>query len=284
MKRKGSCNLKLLHKNNYHCQLQLVEYYSTMELFLFIFFQNLYGHAQMMKLPISDFEWMTQNEIENFDISKEYLDGDTGYILECDLHYPKKLHNKHANLPHAPEVIEIDFENLSPYAKNALLESDSKQKYKDVKLTSTFHDRIDYVVHGKNLKLYLDLGMQLITIKRILKFKQDTFIAKYIQKCTNARQKAQTKFETSQFKKLANCVYGKTMQNVRDYMTVKLHTTKKSALNAIAKPTYKNHTILSKSLIQTNHYTPIITHDKPIAIGVSILELVIFTLLCKYDF
>ena len=64
------------------------------------------------------------------------------------------------------------------------------------------------------------------------------------------------------------------MQNVRDYLTVKLHTTKKSALNAIAKPTYKNHTILSKNLVQTNHFTPVIKHDKPIAIGVSILELV----------
>jgi len=168
------------------------------------FFQNLYGHAQMMKLPISDFEWMTPDEIENFDISKAYLDGDIGYIVECDLHYPKKLHNKHSNLPLAPEVIEIGFENLSPYAKNALLESDNKKKYKDVKLTSTFHDRIDYVVHGKNLKLYLDLGLQLVKIKRILKFKQDTFIAKYIQKCTNARQKSQTKFETSQFKKLVS--------------------------------------------------------------------------------
>jgi hypothetical protein len=156
----------------------------------------------MMKLPISHFEWMTEEEIENFDISKQDLDGDTGYILECDLHYPKKLHNKHANLPLAPEVVEISFENLSPYARNALLKSDNKKKYKDVKLTATFHDRIDYVVHGKNLQLYLNLGMKLTKIKRVLKFKQDTFIAKYIQKCTSARQKSQTKFETSQFKKL----------------------------------------------------------------------------------
>ena len=158
----------------------------------------------MMKLPISDFEWMTEEEIANFDINKQHLDGDTGYIIECDLHYPKKLHKTHANLPLAPEVLEIGFENLSPYAKKALLESDNQKKYKDVKLTATFHDRIDYVVHGKNLKLYLDLGMQLLKIKRVLKFKQDTFIAKYIQKCTSARQKAQTKFETSQFKKLVS--------------------------------------------------------------------------------
>lgn len=158
----------------------------------------------MMKLPISDFEWMSEDEIKDFDILTKELDGSTGYIIECDLHYPKKLHKKHANLPLAPEVLEIGYENLSPYAKNALMESDGQKRYKDVKLTATFHDRENYVVHGKNLKLYLELGMKLKSIKRILKFKQSTFIAKYIQKCTNARQNAPTKFEISQFKKLVS--------------------------------------------------------------------------------
>jgi hypothetical protein len=149
---------------------------------------------------------MTSDEIDNFDINKINLDGDTGYIVECDLEYPKKLHKKHSNLPLAPEVLEIDFSNLSPYAKKSLFESDSKQKYKDVKLTATFHNRIDYVVHSKNLKLYLDLGMKLLKIKRILKFKQDTFLAKYIEKCTQARQNADTKFESNQFKKLVSYI------------------------------------------------------------------------------
>jgi hypothetical protein len=228
----------------------------------------------MMKLPLRDFQWLTEDEVKNFDINTVNLDGETGYIIECDLHYPKKLHNKHANLPLAPEVLQINFENLSPYAKKSLLESDNKIKYSDVKLTATFNDRLDYVVHGKNLKLYLDLGLKLIKIKRVLKFTQDTFIATYIAKCTEARQNSSTKFESNQFKKLANCVYGKTMQNVRDYMVVKLHTTKKSALNAIAKHTYKSHSILAENLVQTNHFTPTVMHDSPMAIGVSILELV----------
>lgn len=228
----------------------------------------------MMKLPLKDFEWMSEEEIANFDINTINLDGEFGYIIECDLHYPKKLHSKHANLPLAPEVLQINFENLSPYAKKALIESDGRTNYSDVKLTATFHDRIDYVLHCKNLKLYLDLGMKLKKIKRILKFTQDTFLAKYIQKCTEARQNSSTKFESSQFKKLANCVYGKTMQNVRDYITVKLHTNKSHALSAIGLHTYKSHTILAKNLVQTNHFTPVIVHDKPIAIGVSILELV----------
>lgn len=228
----------------------------------------------MLKLPMKDFKWMTDEEVQNFDIDTVNLDGNTGYIIECDLHYPRSLHKKHANLPLAPEVLQITFENLSPYAKTSLIQSDGSKTYKDVKLTSTFYDRTDYVLHCKNLKLYLNLGMKLTKIKRILKFTQDTFLAKYIQKCTEARQNSTTKFESSQFKKLANCVYGKTMQNVRDYIMVKLHTTRESALKAIAKHTYKNHTILSENLVQTNHFTPTIVHDKPIAIGVSILELV----------
>ena len=65
------------------------------------------------------------------------------------------------------------------------------------------------------------------------------------------------------------------MQNVRDYISVKLHTTKESAAKAISHHTYKSHVILGKKLIQTNHSIPTIMHDKPIGIGISILELVI---------
>jgi len=66
------------------------------------------------------------------------------------------------------------------------------------------------------------------------------------------------------------------MQNVRDYLIVKLHTTAKSVENAIAQPNFKGFIILDENLVQTNHYTPTIVHDKPIAIGVTILELVSF--------
>jgi hypothetical protein len=64
------------------------------------------------------------------------------------------------------------------------------------------------------------------------------------------------------------------MQNVRDYLIVKLHTTAKSVEKAIAQPNFKGFIILDENLVQTNHFTPTIVHDKPIAIGVSILELV----------
>jgi len=103
----------------------------------------------MSKLPIGNLEWMTSDELLNFDINKVDLDGNIGYIIECDLLYPSNLHKLHHNLPLAPEVLQIDENNLSSYAKKALLESNMQSTYKDVKLMSTFYPRKNYILHGK---------------------------------------------------------------------------------------------------------------------------------------
>ncbi len=80
----------------------------------------------MQKLPSGEFQWLDNDQIEKFDIDKVNLDGKYGYIVECDLTYLKKLHDLHQNLPLALEVLEVNFNSLSPYAKKALLESDGQ--------------------------------------------------------------------------------------------------------------------------------------------------------------
>jgi len=225
------------------------------------------------KLPLSDFRWLNDSELESFDIQSIDLDGDDGFILECDLEYPESLHVPHHNLPLAPDYLEIDQDNLSDYAIRALKECDNKSTYKDSKLISHFHDRIKYGVHAKNLKLYLNLGMKLKKVHRILTFKQSNFIAPFIEKCTLARKNSKTKFAMDQYKKVANCVYGKTLQNVREYTKVQIHNTKNSAMSAVSKPTYKNFAIITPELVQTTHFYETIVHDKPTAIGFTILEL-----------
>lgn len=69
------------------------------------------------------------------------------------------------------------------------------------------------------------------------------------------------------------------MQNVREYIQVKLHVDAKTALKAASQPTFKHYSIIDESLVQTNHFMPKIVHMTPIAIGVTILELVSFTLM-----
>ena len=164
---------------------------------------NLYGEAQMSLLPYQDFKWLTPQEVADFDIMQN-LDGPLGFIIECDLSYPKELHIDHSNLPLAPEVLEVKFDNLSPYAKNALSQTEGKANYKDIKLMTTFHDRVNYVTHAKNLQLYIKLGMKLLAKHRILSFKQERIFQPYIEKTTAARQKAASKFEMDMFKKLVS--------------------------------------------------------------------------------
>jgi len=72
------------------------------------------------------------------------------------------------------------------------------------------------------------------------------------------------------------------MQNVREYIDVKLHTTSESALKASSSPTFKHYSIIDENLVQTNHVPPVIRHNTPIAIGVTILELVSYFFLFSY--
>ena len=65
------------------------------------------------------------------------------------------------------------------------------------------------------------------------------------------------------------------MQNVREYVEVKLHTNAESALKAASLHTFKNYTIIDENLVQTTHFQHTIVHTTPLAIGVTILELVI---------
>jgi hypothetical protein len=77
---------------------------------------NLYGGAMKKKLPISDFEWVSERDKEALDWENMTADQDVGYIVECDLTYPDELHRAHNSFPLAPERLVIDQSMLSPYA------------------------------------------------------------------------------------------------------------------------------------------------------------------------
>lgn len=102
----------------------------------------LYSSAMRYPLPMGEFEWMGEMEVELFDWRKElYFDNETGYFLEVDLEYPPYLHLPHNSFPLCPENVEITFNDLSSYSKKCLGELGKSIKYKSKKLTATFHPR-----------------------------------------------------------------------------------------------------------------------------------------------
>ena len=98
-----------------------------------------------------------------------------GYILAVDLEYPDELHALHNDYPLVPEKFAITYDMLSDYCKK--IADEYEIKVGDVKeLIPNLGSKINYVLHHRNLELYLSLGMKLTKTHRVLKFKQSDWM------------------------------------------------------------------------------------------------------------
>ena len=117
-----------------------------------------------------------------------------GQFLEVDLEYSDKLHELHNDYPLAPEKLAVSNDMLSKYCKK--IADKYEIKVGDVKkLIPNLGNKTNYVVHYRNLQLYLSLGMKLTKIHRVLKFKQSDWMKKYMDFNTEKRMNAPNDFE-----------------------------------------------------------------------------------------
>ena len=169
---------------------------------------------------------------------------------------------------------------LSKYCKKIADEYDLK--IGDVKkLIPNLRNKTQYVLHYKNLQLYLSLGMKLTKIHRMLKFKQPDWMKKYIDFNTEKRKNATNDFEKDFFKLMINSVYGKTMENLRKRINVRFVNNEKDFMKYTNRSTYVTHKSFDKDFAAIYEIKPVLKLNKPIYAGFTVLEL------CKwmmYDF
>ena len=134
-------------------------------------------------------------------------------------------------------------------------------------------DKTNYILHYKNLQLYLPLGMKVTKIHKVLKFKQSDWMKKYINFNTEKRTNAANSFEKDFLKLMINSVYGKTMENFRKRMNVRLVINKKDLLKCTSRPTHITHKIFGKSYAAIHDIKSVLTLKKPIYVGFTVLEL-----------
>ena len=144
-----------------------------------------------------------------------------GYILEVDLEYPKKLYELHNDYSLAPEKLAVSSDMLSKYCKNIADEYGIKVGHVK-KLILNLSNKTKYVLHYRNLQLYLSLEMKLTKIQGALQFKQSDWMKKYIDFKTEKRKNAANDFEKCFFKLMINSVYGKAIDNLRKRINVRL--------------------------------------------------------------
>ena len=84
---------------------------------------------------------------------------------------------------------------------------------------------------------------------------------------------AANEFEKAFFKMIINSVYGKTMENVRKRVNVKLINNENNYLKVVSRPSFVSQKILDKNLVAVHKIKPVLLLNKPIYVGFSILEL-----------
>ena len=233
---------------------------------------NLYGWAMSQYLPTGGFKWMTQKQIDKINLAKYEEDNKKGLILEVGLEYPKELHDLHNDYPLAAEKVKVTESMLSKYSKNISDEYGISTGLVD-KLIPTLGNKEKYVLHYRNLQLYIDLGLKVTKVHRVLEFNQSPWLKQYIDFNTEKRKNAKNAFEKDFFKLMNNSVFGKTMENIRKRVDVRLVTDEKKLLKMTSKPTYVNSKIFNENLVAVHKIKETLTLNRPAYVGMCILDL-----------
>ena len=128
---------------------------------------------------------------------------------------------------------------------------------------------LDYL----NLQLYLDLGLKINKVHRVLEFDQSPWLKRYIDFNTDKRKHAKNPFEKDFFKLMNNSVFGKTMGNLRKRVNVKLVTDEKKLDKLTSKLTYVSSKIFNEDLMAVHKIKETPTLNRPTYVGLCILDL-----------
>ena len=281
MKRGGVSMISLRHAvaNNKHMNEKFKK--DTISSYIhYIDANNLYGLAMCELLPIDSYKWSEKIHWTEDEILKLDPKGKFGYFFEVDLHYPKELHDLHNQLPCAPERTNVTDNMLSPYSRglkkklNENYKFDSKTQ-ENYKLILSLSDKKKYKVHYRTLQLYIELGLKVTKVHRVLEFRQEDWLAEYINENTRLRANAKNEFEKDLYKLKNNAVFGKTMENVRNRIDFKLFTSEecRKKTKAISSYCYKDDFAFNDHLVGVLSAKKNIKLNKPLAVGCAVLDL-----------
>lgn len=246
---------------------------------------NLYGWAMTRALPVDGYAWVEEHEhalARNATIDYGPTEGSReGYFFEVALDYPQALHDLHADLPLAPVKRAVTSAELTDAAREVWLQERGPKErlhLEQVKLLTTLEPKERYVLWGSTLAFYQRMGLVVTHIYRVLRCTMKPFMEPFITKNTALRTAASAMGNDADkdfFKLLNNSVFGKTMENVRDRTKLAvLKTDEGERFTSITKhPTFRRTLFDVEGISILESAAPSVTLDKPIGVGVAVLDL-----------
>ena len=95
----------------------------------------------------------------------------------------------------------------------------------------------------------------------------------YIDCNTQKRKEATNETDKNLFKLLNNAVYGRTMENMRKRIKIRITKTPKEFLKYALRPTYISLNVFSKNLVVIHEKKELLTLNKPLYVGCTVLAL-----------
>ena len=132
---------------------------------LYLDANNLYGYSMSQPLPYKNFKWSNDLTLDKIQ---------TG-IYEVDISIPENLHYKFKDYLSCPEINSISENNLSEYQKYLNNRLNIKYNEKDKKLILDLSTKKNYKVYYKNLEYYMQLGIKIDKVHKILAFDEKDF-------------------------------------------------------------------------------------------------------------
>ena len=141
------------------------------------------------------------------------------------------------------------------------------------KLVCNLYSKKKYVAHINTLKQALNHGLKFKKIHRVIEFNQEAWLRPYIDMNTELRKLAKNDFEKDRFKLMNNSVFGKAKKNIRKHRDIKLVTTDKKRNKLVSEPNYHTINLISENLSIIEMKKTKVKMNKPIYLGLSILEI-----------
>ena len=140
-------------------------------------------------------------------------EGEVGCIIQCSLEYPVALYDYHSDYPLAPVKKSIPYGMLSPVTIMICDKHKLKRMTNVDKLLATVEGKDFYILHCRNLQLYVSLGLRVKKIHAGIIFKERPIMKSYVDFNSKKRALATNKFDTDFYKLLSNSLYEKTIEN-----------------------------------------------------------------------